>query len=403
MHLTIFAGITGFDKSEFIQSFALKCLSKNGFSPNLDDDDSKRFIRYIKFEEELLAETQAVSVPDFLAKPNFPDNIKSIERTFGRIGKEIENNEAEHVFLDIHLSCLYQSQFFPPIYAANLRELDPLSEASVTVIALIDDAFVIWNQLRDREVAYPNTSLRLREILAWRSVELLQAESVAFHYTTEGKPARIFLYAVRHPFLSLHNLIFVKDPIGLYLSYPISRTRNYPERVQNINSFRHSMYDLGQELDLVIFDPVTIDELSLTTAPLEGEYRVLDNTIRWPLESELLVSEPTWPIRIPDVEVEEARLDIGNNIRQRDFRLIDQSIFTTVFRKNYGGSSRGVQAEIGYTNNSGKRAYVYDPPDDGTDLGPHPFNPDEIGSRDLDKFFERIRSGVEYYKTKRQR
>lgn len=403
MHLTIFGGITGFDKTEFIKSFTLQCFRKYGYPQDLYDEDSKRFIHYIKFEDELLAETEAVSVADFLAKPSFPEKIKSIEKTYLRIGRQIEDNEAEHVFLDIHLSCLYQSQFFPPIYSANLRELDPLNEATVKVVTLIDDVFVIWQKLREREDLYPNTSLRLREILAWRSVELLQAEAVAFHYTTEERPARNYLFAIRHPFDSLHNLLFNKDPIGLYLSYPITRTRNIHERVQDINNFRKSMYDMGRELEVVILDPVTIDELALTSAPLECEFRVLSEKNRWPLETELLVSEPDWPINIPEVEVEEARRDISNNIRQRDFKLIDQSIFTTVYRKNFGGSSKGVIEEIRYTNSSGKRAYVYDPLEDGNGGVPHPFDQDEIGSRTVEEFYDRIRKGIDYYKTKRQK
>ena len=155
MKLTIFSGITGFDKSTFILNFTKQSLTRNGFSDTMDDVDSKSHILYIKFEEELLQETGAVDVANFLAKPSFPEKIRLIEKTFQRVGKKITENESEHVFLNIHLTCLYNSLFFPPLYAANLRELDPLSDSDIKVITLIDDVYNIWNNLKLREDKFP--------------------------------------------------------------------------------------------------------------------------------------------------------------------------------------------------------------------------------------------------------
>lgn len=399
MKLTIFGGITGFNKSEFIKKFAVKCLEKHGYSQDLENDDSRSFIHYLKFEDELLAETESVSISDFLAIPSFTEKINSIERTFLRIGKQIAENE-EHVFLDIHLSYLCQSQFFTPIYAANLRELDPLSDAQITVVTLIDDVYNIWKNLKTREDEYPKTSLRLREILAWRSVEQLQAEAAVFHYTTENRQVKNYLFAVRHPFESIYNLLFTEEPICLYLSIPITNTRNHPNRIKDINRFRKTMYDFASETGVVIFDPVTIDELALQFAISDGENYVLNAENRWPLETDLLVDEPDWPIKIPHNEVEEAQEDIVNNIKPRDFKLIDNSIFTIVYRKNFGGSSRGVLEEIRYTNFRGKRVYVYDPIEDAENEIPHPFDQDEIGFRNREEFYDGIKKGIEFYRAR---
>ena len=350
MKLTIFGGISGFNKTEFLQNFAARCLEKHGYSQDLENADSRSFLHYLKFEDELLQETESVDMANFLAKPSFLEKINTIERTFFRIGKQIVENEAEHVFLDIHLCCLYQSHFFPPIYSANLRELDPLSDAQITVVTLIDDVYNIWKNLKIREEQYPKTRLRLREILAWRSIEQLQAEAVAFHYTSEDRQIKNYLFAVRHPFESLYNLLFTEKPLCLYLSFPITNTRNHPNRVEDINRFRKTMYEFASELGVVIFDPVTIDELALQFAISDGENYVLNAENRWPLEITLLVNEPDWPIKIPKNEVDEAQTDIGNNIRPRDFKLIDDSIFTIVYRKNFGGLSRGVSEEINYSS-----------------------------------------------------
>ena len=375
----------------------------HGYSPDLSDADSRSFIHYIKFEDILVDESGSVDIPRFLAKPSLHEKIDSIESTFVRIGDQIEEIDAENVFLDIHFSCLYHNQFFPPLYQSNLNEIAPSSDAKIKVVTLIDDVFNIWDNLHRREEEFPRTSLRLREILSWRSVELLQAEAAAHNYTSEATRVSNYMYSVRHPFVSLFNLVFDDDPICLYLSFPISRTRTHPDRIKDINTFRQDMYRLADELGVVIFDPVTIDELSLLNSRLDGTNRILTAEDRWPLETEIMLPEPKWPIVIPDNEVQEARNDIINNVRPRDFHLIDNSIFTTVYRKNYGGPSSGVGDEIRYTIMRGKRAYVYDPIIDGDAGKPHPFDQDEDGFRDLAIFYEEIRKGIEFYRARRKR
>lgn len=400
MKLTIFGGISGFDKTKFILKFIVTSLESLGYSADLEHPESKAFIQYIKFEDVLLEVTDSVNIPRFLAKPSLHEKINSIERAFSRIGTQIKESHAEHIFLDIHFSCTYQSQFFPPIYKANLSELDPGPDSEIRVITLIDDVYNIWNNLKKRETEFHNTSLRLREILAWRSVELLQTEAVALNYTSETRRVTNYLFAVRHPVISLFNLVFSENPICLYLSYPISKTRNDPSRVEDINEFRRRMYGIAEDLGVVIFDPVTIDEFPLRNAPVEDGFRILTNDQRWPLEIELIVDEPDWPIKIPVNEVHEAQDDIRNNIQPRDFKLIDPSIFTTVYRKNFGGLSTGVGEEIRYTISRGKIPYVYDP-DVDEDGEIHPFDADEYGYRDKEEFYADIIRGIENYQARR--
>lgn len=400
MGLIIFSGITGFDKTEFIRSFALKCLEKHHYPVDLENSDSRKFIHYIKFEDVLLDVADSADIANFLGRHSLHEKNNAIEQTFSRIGKQIEETRAEHVFLDIHLCCLYHSQFFPPLSAANLNELDrsvaPFPEASIKVVALIDNVYSIWRNLKNREATFPGTSLRLREILAWRSVELLQAEAVALNYTSETRDVRNYLFSVRHPFISIYNLVFSENPICVYLSFPITNTRQCSNRIDNINIFRRRMYEMATELGVVVFDPVTIDELALNFSTLDGENRVLNGSMRWPLDTEdLLVAEPHWPIEIPDNEVEEVRSDIMNNIRPRDFKLIDNSMLTTVYRKNYGGHSRGVTEEITYANSRGKRVYVYDPEEDAEAGVSHPFDPDVYGYRDVEAFYDAVKKGIE--------
>jgi len=403
LKLTIFGGITGFDKSDFIHKFIVTCLEKHGYSTDLDDERSRSFIQYIKFEDVLLDITGAVDISRFLARPSLYEKINAVERAFSRVGTQIKNSEAEHVFLNIHFSCIHQSQYFTPMTAANLNELDPSPDEEIRVVTLIDDVYHIWDVLRKREDEFQKTSLRLREILSWHSVELMQAETVANNLTTEKRNVSNYLYAVRHPFVSLYNLVFTNNPVCLYLSFPITNTRDHPERIEDINTFRKTMFGIAEDLGVCIFDPVSIDELALNNAETEGGNRILNAEQRWPLDVELLVNEPDWPISIPENEVLEAERDISNNIKPRDFKLIDNSIFTTVYRKNYGGRSEGVNAEIQYTISRMKKPYVYDPKEDSDPRIPHPFNLEELIYNDKDVFYDEIKKGIEYYKERQNR
>src|SRR2546426_8225107 len=181
MNVTIFAGTTGFDKSDYLRSFTKWCLAKHGYSEDLESADAKRFIHYIKFEDELLAEDNtSTDMPAFLERPSFKEKCATVERTFKRIAERIVPH-TDNVFLDIHLSYYKRSSFLPPISFANLRQLVPQENVPVKVVTLIDDSFVIWKTLLKRENRFPKTHLRLREIISWRSLETLQAETVALN------------------------------------------------------------------------------------------------------------------------------------------------------------------------------------------------------------------------------
>lgn len=392
MDLTIFAGIAGFDKSDYLKKFIRLSLKRHEYSDDLDSSESKRFIRYIKFEDELLRVDGSTDMPTFLDKPSLKEKTEVIERTFTEIGRQIKSYETKHVFLDIHLSYFRRSQFTPPLLLANLRELVPHDQIPVKVITLIDDIFAIWQNLRKREIEYPRTSLRLREILSWRSIEMLQGEAVAMNYTNENRDVKNYLVAVRHPEDTLFNLVFNPKPISFYLSFPITNTRNRSGCVSDINRFRKRIQRIAFKNGAVIFDPVTIDELSLEMAlqSTRNEIVTLRKEMRWPLEPNHLIEEPDWPIRIPREEISEISGDVEDNVKARDFKLIDNSRFVASYRPNYMGTSRGVAAEINYSIMQGRRVYVYDPPKDRKESPLHPFDPWLISCTDFDDFMGKI-------------
>ncbi len=392
MDLTVFAGIAGFDKSRILQEFTRLSLKRHNYPEDLESSESRKFIRYIKFEDELLGVDGSTDMPTFLDKPSLREKTEVIERTFTEIGRQIKSDETRHVFLDMHLSYFRHSQFTPPLLLANLRELVPDDQTPVKIITLIDDIFVIWQNLRKRETEYPKTSLRLREILSWRSIEMLQAEAVAMNYTNENRDVKNYLVAVRHPVDTLYNLVFMPKPICVYLSFPITNTRNRPECVEEINHFRRKMQEICFKNKAVLFDPITIDELTLEMAleSAKGELVMLRKKMRWPLEPNQFVKEPEWPIRISRKEISETSGDVQNNIKARDFKLIDNSRFVVVYRPHFKGESRGVAAEINYSITQGRRVYVYEPEEDRRKSVLHPFDPWLVSCTDFDDFIEQI-------------
>jgi len=225
-------------------------------------------------------------------------------------------------------------------------------------------------------------------------LETLQAETVALNYTNDARGSvENYLFAVRHPLDTLYNLVFRPRPVCAYLSFPITNTRNLPERVEDINSFRRQAHSLAGKHSAALFDPVTIDELALQTASVNQRENnvVLEKEQRWPLGLDYdFVREPDWPIEIPRQEIEEVLPDINNNIRARDFKLIDNSRFTVAYRPYFGGESGGVREEMSYTISSGKRAYAYYPPEDSGPKTGHPFDQSIVSFSDRNGFLKTI-------------
>lgn len=393
---TIFSGISGIDKNEFIKNLIVKT--------GIEDE-----VLSIDFEKELLDEaridTPPADIVSFLDIINQDTKLKLFESTFSWISQKIERRDpkVKHIFLNMHLSYYKSSEFFPPFIPHFFLQLfTKVPHTNIKIINLIDDVFSIWKKITDREVSgYLNTSLRLREILAWRSLENLRSFALKTYLSSRGEGTRAtnYLVSIRHPASTFKNLIFNEAPPRIYLSFPISNTRKNTEDVNEINDFRKSFHKLGEDTDSVIFDPVAIDELALETAMNETEQSgndmiTLDKNHRWNLDmNNLLVREPNWPIVIPRHEIEEVSKDIRDQIRSRDFMLVDSSHFLAVHRPIFNKiPSKGVEAEIKHANEYGKKVVVYHPKIDQNDDGPttHPFGEQTIPLDVKEKFVEYV-------------
>ena len=403
--ITIFTGISGIDKAAFVK----KLLKKSGMMEK---------VLVIDFEKELINESRnpPETTPDIAAYLDSPDptlKFDIFETTFQRVAKLVGENmgKFEHVFLLIHLSYFKNSEFYPPFIPTLYNQMfTRLHESEIKIITLIDDVFSVWQKISKREEKgiYYNTKLSLREILVWRSLESLRAESLKKHseYESEGsKRVSHYVLAIRHPHYTFHNLIFKKKFIKIYLSYPISESRKTCNGIKDVNRFRTKMHDMGKKYGLVIFDPVAIDELCIKFALDKllqdtGSSKATSVTItekdRWPICLPDLIDEHIpFPITLPSSEVEEVIKDIKNQIVSRDYTLVDSASYLAVYRPFYNKiQSQGIQKEIDRANDHMKRVLVYHPTKDtdGTVVAAHPFGSRTQTYNDEDEFFNGLQN-----------
>lgn len=393
MTFVIFAGTTGFEKSKYLEKLRNECLVRNGYKGS--SSDSSKFIKYIKFEDHLTKTSKSNNIQTFLKRHSAQQKFRFVEETFERISQELSKEKPNNVFFNIHLSYYSSSSFFPP-FQKTLYEsaVKSINDNRIVVITLIDDIFVIWKYLLSKIVDFPETDLRLREIVSWRSLEILQAESVARNLTSEDVPVDDFLVAIRHPVDTFYNLIFRPNPIVGYLSYPITRTRTNPDYMKDINEFRAQAHKIVSSKYGVLLDPTTIDELALQNALKRSgsnDEVVLEESDRWALEPHPFIDDSRlWPVKIPKSQVEEVQPDVTNNIRARDFKLIDTCQTVIAYRPLLGGPSTGVKAELDYAVEEGKATLVYDPDSKETQGGHHPFGQDIRAIRNKEEFLGKI-------------
>lgn len=397
MKVIIVSGISGIDKENFIINF----IKKTGI---------EKKSKIIKFEDELVNPARRrggihppTKITSFLEERSLTAKIRTIEETFSWISNNITiDPDIEYVFLDVHLIYYKNSEYFPPLNPSHFSEwINSLGkDVDIVIINLIDDVFNIWKTILDKEKLYPNTKLTLREILAWRSLETLQSESLpnALNFPKEGeRRALSFMTSVRHPYTTFENLILPKIPICVYLSYPITKARNVPSRVKEVNAFRSMMHKLGKKHKIAIFDPVSIDELTLEQAKkLKKPTTIFDKKLRWPLDySDILVKDTNPCIKIPTKEITESLTQINHQIRSRDLKLVEYSSILAVYRPFFGGLSKGAQAEINHATYVGNEVWIYSPKEDKIPGGRHPFDDNSITfTKNIKTYFKKVEESM---------
>lgn len=401
MKVVFFAGTTGFNKSKFLEGFREYYLEKDEYART--GTESEAHVKLVNFEDKLVEVSGSETIDAFLKRDSWREKAEYVEQTFVRIGREIMQRNHEIVFLDIHLSYYRNSMFFPPLLKDNFEQVtkqidDASASSNIRVITLIDDIFVVWKTIISREDMYPDTQLRLREISAWRSLEILQSESVASNLMNpNSQQITSYLFAIRHPLESLYNLIERPKPRVGYLSFPITATRDIPEHVREINQFRNEATKIAHANKGLFLDPVMIDEMLLDLALKkqgETDYIELKKDERWPIDpSPLIDDSQLWPIKIPTNQIKEVKNDISNNVTARDYKLIDCSKMVAAYRPSLGGKeSTGVKAELGYAVQLGKLPLTYIPEAANREEDYRPFGLKVETVSDRDRFLSKIKT-----------
>lgn len=398
MDIIVVAGISGMNKERFLRRF----VSEAGIR-----EDSM----IIRFEDALVNParkavnvTPPTTITSFLEEPSATRRIDTIEKTISWITDAVKvKKNTKRVFLDMHLTYYHRSEFFPPLnpphFAGWIDSIDP--NANVKIVTLIDDVFNTWDALSGRERTYPGTRLTLREILAWRSLEVLQSESLAYSLNTpdaESPRAKTYPISIRHPLSTFKNIMLRDVPIVAYLSFPISKTRGDRKMVREINAFRSKMHQIGARLGVAVLDPVTIDEMILTHArqgrqplPLAG---------RWPLGHKTLVPPGPPSLDVPPAEIEDARASLTHQVRSRDFRLVEAANLLVAYRPCLPVPSTGVMAEINHATSIGQDVCIYSPPEDRAASSANPFS-DRLPLEDTQgDFYRTVRGKLAAIKAK---
>ena len=327
---------------------------------------------------------------------------------------QIEDEAPEVVLLSTHLCMFRKSRYFTPIDWKRFIKYSPDN-----VITLIDDIYTVQSRINRREDQRygADTYLRLRELITWRSIEILMTDRmVDFINSHKSKSLENYVVSVKHPKSMLYDLLFTPEKPVVYGGTSLSTPRSSDAGIAEVNSYRNKLSD-----SFVVFDPVTIDEAILNfkfferdSGRLKTKFQETDELSlsvedRWPLsfgENEPLCDdEGEYPITLDVDEVREVSVsisgqrmsDIENQIRNRDFRLINQSEIMIGYRPFFRGSkSTGLLAELRFAHHS-IHMPIYIVHNDETDgnLGGHPFDIKARKCESTDEMIDNIRQKYE--------
>jgi len=309
-------------------------------------------VQYLDIAEFLSVSTHLLL--DYTPK----DQQEEVRQAIKRLARKL--NKANLNIIGLHASHL---SYGIPVF--------PCSAEAISVIrphmfmTLLDDVYACRARLAADGYPY---SYHL--LLNWRVIECGVADLLALTCKVEN-----VYFAAKHPRMTAYRLLFEPQTPRIYSASQITAVRDDPQLRQEIEDHRRKLHQ-----QYAVFDPLTTDDRVLVNS-LPKEPRGTSITIgtgaRWPCDlSDLgedyasLVAEngSLFPFQIDVREAIELstplegrsfRGPIDTQIRQRDFRYIDQSDVVSAYRPRLNGhESSGVAAEKGYAAGTGKRPVV---------------------------------------------
>ena len=346
---------------------------KRVFELLLNKLPKEKKLEVIHFEDLLKEMGNFDDLTLFLNSYNWQRQKRAWEETFDLVQDLADNSDADHVILCLHLIYFRNTRFFSIFSLKRLESFSPDG-----FLTLIDDIYSLRKRIdvRSQKSSF-KTFLRLRDLLAWRSMETNLADILS-SYLNKGKGINNYLLSIKQPIKTLNRLLF-SETLKLYIAHPISSTRNDPKLIKEIEDFKEELHE-----KFTAFDPTTIDERLLNFS-LQKQYPNwknmekgilvesvvnIDLDERWPIMHHPLLSDDTsnlFPLEISADEIVEVADDIDNLIQDRDYRLISQSDAVVAYRPYLGKKlSTGVYSEMQYARDIAfKPCYVYFPTADG--------------------------------------
>lgn len=383
----IFAGHTGINKGKVLSNLALVVREKQG----LPADSSEPLV--IDFEKELVNHLGG-SFSAFLRTGDFSYQLSSWTTTMKKINKELteQDPKPKSIFLSLHCTFYVAGRLFSLLDLKGIRDFNPTH-----IVTLIDDIYEVQGRIKHK--SGQEFYLRLRELLAWRSMEIAMAEFLTRSLKQlEERPIKHYVLAVKHSKQMLYNLLYKTTAPKFYASIPITATRSKA-------NYRYEIDRVRQELCRrypVVFDPLTIDEdipgLFNSAKRKRRDLLVVNRGSRldrWPIPERGTLTEgrqDVYPLHLSAEELLEAEANIKEQIEPRDLMLIDQVDCVAGYRPNYRGEfSKGMFAEFLHARDVAepkKDLHFFHPKED--EKGGHPFTRFEVRHKSKRKWLEAL-------------
>ena len=391
----VLTGITGLEKECIARALAEEAARQRGLPTDLNDRHTRRYIQVLSVEEEI--KNTIGDLRPFLDQIVARERLRRWREAMERILRRVA--ESEHTVLCFHNVFYRRSNFFSCV------DWDLLANYKPTVfVTLINDVYDVWQTINSREEKLKtNSYLHLPEILAWRSAEISATQNLAENLYVKahrhgitpnqlqklppelasmsgifGESIPHFVFAVKHPLGTLFQLLFRRDFLPCYASFPITKTRGDERGRAEIDQYRDVLRKSGF---LTILDPLTIDEFRFVKLDkwVPGMSVLRD---RWPMTVGLPMVNETPLTNNPfsgyeKVQLESFMTSVIRHLEARDYQLVSQATALVAYRPFYGGPtgthsppsekpSGGVDKELMYALNESKLIYAVHPDEDRT-------------------------------------
>jgi adenylate kinase len=193
----------------------------------------------------------------------------------------------------------------------------------------------------------------LKDLMVWREEEILATELLALAVGCSRQCYVVPRGRMRPTTATCFRLVCRPDLRKAYLSFPMSHVVDFPDILQEIETFRATFSDRW-----IAFDPGEVDEKLLLDSAIHAAQAGEDF-----VEGRVLgIDGQLAPVRVSVKQILEAAGDIDGQIYARDFQLIDQSdLIVSLIPELLNGVpavSSGVERELHHAYEHGKEVYV---------------------------------------------